>query len=138
APVVTLIFILAMGGEMAHAGVTATISGVVRDRSGAVIPGTQVIAKNRETGTAVTVLTDAQGFYSLQGLPVDTYDVEINKAGFKRSIQSGLVLSVNDVLKLDVVLELGRAEERVTVSLDALYAETTRSNRGGVASGEPL
>jgi Carboxypeptidase regulatory-like domain len=61
----------------------------------------------------VTVLTDAQGFYSLQGLPVNTYDVEINKAGSKRSIQSGLVLSVNDVLKLDVVLELGSAEEKV-------------------------
>ena len=45
APVVTLIFILAMGGQMAHAGVTATISGVVRDPSGAVIPGAQVIAK---------------------------------------------------------------------------------------------
>ena len=93
---------------MAHASVTATISGVVRDPSGAVIPGAQVIARNHETGTSVTVLTDAQGFYSLQGLPVDTYDVEINKAGFKRSVQSGLLLSVNDVLKLDVVLELGQ------------------------------
>src|SRR6202041_2601952 len=138
APVVTLIFILAMGGQMAHAGVTATISGVARDPSGAVIPGTQVIAKNRETGTSVTVLTDAQGFYSLQGLPVDTYDVEINKAGFKRSVQSGLVLSVNDVLKLDVVLELGSAEERVTVSADALHVETTSSQMGEVISGQTM
>ena len=63
--------------------VTATISGVVRDPSGAVIPGAQVIARNHETGAAVTVLTDAQGFYSLQGLPVDTYDVEINKGGIQ-------------------------------------------------------
>ena len=68
---------------MAHAGVTATISGVVRDPSGAVVPGAQVIARNQQTGTAMTVVTDAQGFYSLQGLPVDTYEVEITKAGIQ-------------------------------------------------------
>src|SRR3984885_3166989 len=137
-PTVMLIFILAIGGEMARASVTATISGVVRDPSGAVVPGAQVIAKNRETGTSVTILTDAQGFYSLQGLPVDTYDVEINKSEFKRSIQSGLPLSVNDVLKLDVVLELGGAEERATVSADALHVETTSSQMGEVISGQTM
>src|ERR1700744_1728833 len=136
--VLVLILLLSIGSQTAQASVTATISGVVRDPSGAVIPGAQVIARNHETGTAVTVLTDAQGFYSLQGLPVDTYDVEINKAGFKRSIQSGLVLSVNDVLKLDVVLELGSAEEKVTVSADSLHVETTSNQRGGVRSGQPM
>jgi Carboxypeptidase regulatory-like domain len=137
-PTVMLIFILAISGEMARASVTATISGVVRDPSGAVVPGAQVIAKNRETGTSVTILTDAQGFYSLQGLPVDTYDVEINKSGFKRSVQSGLSLSVNDVLKLDVVLEVGSAEEKITVSADALHVETTSSQMGEVISGETM
>src|SRR3984885_3310150 len=137
-PVLMLIFILSLGAETAHASVTATISGVVHDPSGAVIPGAQVIARNHETGVATTVLTDAQGFYSLQGLSVATYDVEINKGGFKRSIQSGLVLSVNDVLKLDAVLELGSAEERVTVSADALHVETTSSQMGEVISGETM
>ena len=137
-PTVMLIFILAIGGVMAHGSVTATISGVVRDPSGAVVPGAQVIARNRETGTSVTILTDAQGFYSLQGLPVDTYDVEINRPGFKRSVQSGLSLSVNDVLKLDVVLEVGSAEEKITVSADALHVETTSSQMGEVISGETM
>jgi Carboxypeptidase regulatory-like domain len=137
-PVLMLIFILSIGAETAHASVTATISGVVRDPSGAVIPGAQVIARNHETGVATTVLTDAQGFYSLQGLPVDTYDVEINKGGFKRSIQSGLLLSVNDVLKLDVVLEVGSAEEKVTVSADSLHVETTSSQMGEVISGQTM
>src|SRR3984893_10145500 len=137
-PVLMLIFILSIGAGTAHARVTATISGVVRDPSGAVIPDAQVIARNHQTGAAITVLTDAQGFYSLQGLPVDTYDVEINKGGFKRSVHSGLLLSVNDVLKLDVVLELGSAEERVTVSADALHVETTSSQMGEVISGETM
>src|ERR1700744_69231 len=136
--VLVLILLLSIGSQTAQASVTATISGVVRDPSGAVIPGAQVIARNHETGTAVTVLTDAQGFYSLQGLPVDTYDVEINKGGFPRSIQSVLLLSVNDVLKLDVVLEVGNAEEKVTVSADSLHVETTSNQRGEVISGQTM
>src|ERR1700744_3955883 len=134
--VLVLILLLSIGSQTAQASVTATISGVVRDPSGAVIPGAQVVARNHQTDAAVTVLTDAQGFYSLQGLPVDTYDVEINKGGFKRFIQSGLLLSVNDVLKLDVVLELGSAEEKVTVSAEALHVETTSSQMGEVISGQ--
>ena len=118
--VIFTILILTVGAATAYAGVTATISGLVRDPSGAVVPDAQVIAKNRQNGTAMNTVTDAQGFYSLQGLPVDTYDVEINKAGFKRFVQSGLTLSVNDVLKVDAVLQLGSAEEKVTVSADAL------------------
>ena len=70
-PVFVLTIMLSIGAVTAYAGVTATISGVVRDPSGAVIPGAQVIARNHETGTAVTVLTDAQGFYSLQLLSHD-------------------------------------------------------------------
>src|SRR6201994_1811668 len=136
--VLVLILLLSIGSQTAQASVTATISGVVRDPSGAVIPGAQVVARNHQTAAAVTVLTDAQGFYSLQGLPVDTYDVEINKGGFKRFIQSGLLLSVNDALKLDVVLELGSAEEKVTVSADALHVETTSSQMGEVISGQTM
>ena len=67
-PVLMLILLLSIGGETAWASVTATISGLVRDPSGAVIPGAQVVARNHQTGAAVTVLTDAQGFYSSAGL----------------------------------------------------------------------
>jgi hypothetical protein len=135
---VVMILMLAVGGATARAGVTATISGLVRDPSGAVVPDAQVIARNRQTGTVMNTVTDAQGFYSLQGLPVDTYDVEINKSGFKRFVQSGVVLSVNDVLKVDAVLQLGSAEEKVTVSADALHVETTSSQMGEVISGDTM
>jgi Carboxypeptidase regulatory-like domain len=137
-PVLLMILTLALGSEMARADVTATISGLVRDPSGAVVPEAQVTARNQQTGTVMTVVTDAQGFYSLRGLPVDTYEVEITKAGFKRFVQSGLVLSVNDVLKLDTVLEVGSAEEKVTVSADALHVDTTSSQMGEVISGQTM
>ena len=61
-PVLLLILTLALGGELARADVTATISGLVRDPSGAVVPGAQVTARNQQTGTVMTVVTDARGF----------------------------------------------------------------------------
>src|SRR3984885_10460365 len=137
-PVLMMILTLAFGGAVARADVTATISGLVRDPSGAVVPGAQVAASNQQTGTVMTVVTDAQGFYSLRGLPVDTYEVEITKAGFKRFVQSGLVLSVNDVLKLDTVLEVGSAGGKVTVSAAPLHVDTASSQMGEVISGQTM
>ena len=131
-------YMLTFTSPVAYASVTGTITGVVRDSSGAVIPGVEVTATNRETGVKINVASDAQGFYSLQGLPVATYDVEISKIGFKSAIQSGLLLTVNDVLKVDVVLTVGSAEEKVTVTADALHAETTSSQMGEVISGETM
>ena len=132
------IYALTFSAPSAYASVTGTITGVVRDSSSAVIPGVEVTATNRETGVKVSVASDAQGFYSLQGLPVATYDVEMAKSGFKSAIQSSLLLTVNDVLKVDVVLQAGSVEEKVTVTADALHAETTSSQMGEVISGETM
>src|SRR6202167_3645831 len=137
-PVLLMFLTLALGSDIARADVTATITGLVRDPSGAVVPSAQVTARNQQTGTVMTVATDAQGFYSLQGLPVDTYEVEITKAGFKRFIQPGLVLTVNEVLKVDAVLEVGSAEEKITVSADAIHVDTTSSQMGEVISADTM
>jgi Carboxypeptidase regulatory-like domain len=127
-----------LSGLTAYAGVTATISGVVRDSSGAVIPSVEVTATNRETGVKISVTSDNQGFYSLQGLPIATYDLEIHKGGFKNSVQSGLLLTVNDVLKVDVTLQVGTTGEQVTVTADTLHVETASSQMGEVISGDTM
>ena len=75
-----------LGAATAFAGVTATISGVVRDQSGAVIPGVEVIATNVQTGVKTAVVTDEDGFYSLQALPVGTYNVEMRKTGLSHLV----------------------------------------------------
>jgi Carboxypeptidase regulatory-like domain/TonB dependent receptor len=133
-----IVFALLLGGLPAHAGVTATISGVVRDSSSAVIPGVEVTATNRDTGVKLSVTSDAQGFYSLQGLPIATYDLEMHKAGFKNALQSGLLVTVNDVLKVDVTLQVGTTGEQVTVTADTLHVETASSQMGEVISGETM
>ena len=87
------IFAFLIAAQLAWGGVTGSISGVVHDSSGAVLPGLQVIAQNTETGIQWTSTTDARGFYSFQALPVGTYDIKADKEGFKGFLESGLVLT---------------------------------------------
>ena len=87
ATIFTIIAFL-LASQFAWAGVTGSISGVIRDPSGAVVPGVQVVAHNTLTGLQRTTPTDTQGFYSFQALTVGTFDIEANKNGFKAYRQS--------------------------------------------------
>lgn len=135
---VILVVIVLLSGQVTHAGVTATVSGVVRDPSGAILPGVEVVATNTATGVKTTVLTDGAGFYSLQALPVGTYDLEVKKSGFKSYQQSGLLLRVNDAVTVDVVLQVGQVDEKVVVEADAVRPETISTQMGEVISSEKI
>ncbi|HZT69053.1 MAG TPA: carboxypeptidase regulatory-like domain-containing protein [Terriglobia bacterium] len=122
----------------AFAGVTGTISGIVRDPSGAVLPSVQIVATNRATGVTTTVMTDSVGFYSLQALPVGNYDVQFSKQGFKTNVQSGLELKINDVLRIDVTLAVGDVTEKVTVAADVVQPETVSTQMGQVITEQKI
>src|ERR1700751_4806144 len=105
---VAMVVVLCSG---AMADITATVSGVVQDSSGAVLPGAQVLATNVETGIRTAVTTDAKGFYSLLALPIGTYNISVTKSGFKSYLQSGLPLKVNYSIRVDVTLNVGQTAE---------------------------
>src|SRR5438309_6586768 len=85
---VTLTCIL--GVQPAWSSVTGSISGTVRDPSGAVIPSATVTALNTGTGISQSVETDAVGFYAFPVLPVGVYEITIKHAGFKEYRQTDL------------------------------------------------
>ena len=93
------------------AGVTASISGTVKDASGAIVAGATVKAVNRETGITQTQTTNAQGFYAFQALPLGHYEVEIQQPGFKGFRATNLVLDVNSALVVDATLPVGEVKE---------------------------
>ena len=134
----TLVALVLVLCSVALADITATVSGVVLDSSGAVVPAAQVLATNVETGIRTTVTTDAKGFYSLPALPIGTYNISVTKSGFKSYVQSGLLLKVNDSVRVDVTLSVGQAEERVTVASDEVRVETTSSQMGEVINEERI
>src|SRR5579863_1098380 len=122
----------------AWAGVTGSISGVIRDSSGAVVPGVQVSAHNTETGLQWTTSTDDKGFYSFQALPVGTYDVEANKTGFRGYKQSGIVINVNSSIAVDVALQAGGVAESITVTSNAVHVEETSTQMGEVIDSQKI
>ncbi len=134
--VVSLSFLLA--AQLAWAGVTGSISGVIRDPSGAVVPEVQVVAHNTLTGLQWTTTTQAQGFYSFQALPVGTYDIEANKSGFKGYRESGIVLTINAEITVDVPLQVGKVVESVTVTSTAVHVEATSTQMGEVIDSQKI
>lgn len=122
----------------AWAGVTGTISGVIRDSSGAVVPRVQVSAHNTQTGLQWTTETDDKGFYSFQALPVGTYDVEANKTGFRGYKQSGIVINVNSSIAVDVALQAGAVAESITVTSNAVHVEETSTQMGEVIDSQKI
>lgn len=130
-------FVLLLVGQM-FAGVTASISGTVKDTSGAAVAGATVTATNVDTEIAVTQTTNLQGFYSFQSLPLGKYTVEVQQKGFKTYRQTGLVLDVNAALEADATLQVGQTTEKVEVSADMLHVETISSQMGDVIEGKRM
>src|ERR1041385_6410784 len=87
---------------------TGTFFGVVRDSSGGVLPGAAVTATQTETSRARKAVTDSQGEYLITNLPVGRYSLTVEKEGFRRSIQEGITLEVNQNARVDATLPVGQ------------------------------
>jgi hypothetical protein len=123
---------------IAWASITGSISGVVTDKSGAVVSGATVVATDTLTGVKTTATTDAKGFYNLATLAVGTYDLEIKQAGFKTFHRTGLVIDANSALRADATLEVGTINETVEVASDAVHVETQNTQMGEVIEGTKM
>ncbi len=94
----------------------ATISGIITDASGAVIPGVQVTATDAATGRRTQTVTNDQGFYVLSSLPIGVYRIEAELPGFKKYVRDDLTVTTGATIPLDIQLAVGEVSESVTVS----------------------
>jgi len=118
--------LLISGACFAQAG--GKITGIVKDPSGAVIPGATVSLTNTATGAKRTTTTDNQGAYSFPALAVGQYDLEARSTGFLTEQRTGLVVDVNSALEVDVNLTLAGQSETVTVSAEAGVGHVERAD----------
>src|SRR2546429_3409562 len=101
----------------AHAQVyTGSISGVVQDPSGGVVPNAPVVVTDVDKGLKYATTTDSSGHYALRALPPSTYSVRVEATGFRPEVQNGIVIAVNQNLTLNVSLQVGTARETVEVT----------------------
>src|SRR6187431_787802 len=86
--------------------VSGTVTGIVKDASGGVLPGVTVTFTQTEMGRKETAVTDSGGRYTSQPLPLGTYRVEASLSGFKASAKGGIALTIDDIARVDFTLEV--------------------------------
>lgn len=104
-----------------------TITGLVTDSTGAIVPNAVVVATNKATGVRAQTVSSSSGNYVIPSLQVGPYEVSVAVSGFKTFTRSGINLSSNDNIRVDVALEVGQTSEQVVVTAEAppLKTEST-------------
>jgi carboxypeptidase family protein len=116
--------------------ITATIRGTVTDPSGGIVAGAKVTVKGEGTGLTRTAQSNAAGLYSFDELPVGSYTVTAELAGFKSSVMTNVVVNVADVRAVDMQLTTGDVVETITVEAPAVAVQTLGGDVSGLVTGE--
>jgi hypothetical protein len=129
-----VLFLLSLGfGSFAFAqgGATGAIGGVVQDASGAVIANAKVSVHSEATGEVLRqVTTDASGLFTATLLPVGTYTVEVNAAGFPDTKFPGVVVSITETTRMTAVMKVSTVKEVVEVQSQVEQVNTTDATTG--------
>jgi len=121
-----LVFLFILAVTVSHGqNITATITGIVKDASGAVIPSAAIKATNTGTQAAFSAVSGSDGAYSIRTLPVGVYTVRIEARGFQPWEARELRLQVNEIARVDASLGVASTTESVTVSAAVVNVDTT-------------
>ncbi len=110
--------------------VRGKITGRVLDSNKAAVPGASVSITDVARGTTVSLKTNEGGSFQAPYLLSGTYQVVVEVSGFKRFVQDGVLLQINETRELDITLEVGGTTETVTVTADAPKLNTADGNLG--------
>jgi len=116
----------------------ATIVGTVTDPSGAAVPNVSIAITNNDTGVVRTVVSNGDGQYVAPDLHIGHYTVRATGSGFKVAEQKGLVLAVGDRTRVDFALQVGNAQETVTVEATAAAVQTDTGEVSNVITGQQV
>ena len=122
---IVALFLTLFFTSLASAQLTeGTIDGTVTDASGAGVPGAKVRIQNTGTGATVEEVTDSIGYYRAPHLALGNYEIRVEKPAFKTSTIKGVNVSVGEVTRMDVALQVGSVTESVTVTEAAPLVQT--------------
>ena len=119
-------------------GTGGRILGRVADPTGALMGGVKVTAINQATGVGRDTQTSDSGDYVFPDLPVGTYTLSFELAGFKKDVRKSISLDVNQVITLNMAMQLGEAQEVVDVTSEAPLVDTTSTQLGAVVNNRSV
>ena len=129
-----LVFALFVAGFFVLAPSTAwsqvlygSLVGNLKDASGAAVPGAIITITNKETGQVRAATTNDEGGYSVSTVQSGTYDVKATKAGFRPMSETSVVVTINNVSRVDFTMQVGAVSESIEVSAQGLSLQTDRA-----------
>ncbi|MBV8728865.1 MAG: carboxypeptidase regulatory-like domain-containing protein, partial [Acidobacteriia bacterium] len=134
----TAVAVLLLASSMMAQGPGASITGEVRDPSGAILAGARVTARNTSTNVARATLTDTAGIYVISALQPGTYEVTGETAGFTMGVRKDLLLEVAQTARVDFILQVGNTSETVNVTASAAVLETETASTGQVVDNRKV
>ncbi len=130
--------LLLLGVAFLTSAQEATIVGTVTDPSGSVVPNVTVTITNTKTGALRTMTTNDVGQYVAPGLANGTYDLKAESSGFKVEESKGVVLNVNDRVRVDFQMKMGTKAETVSVESNAIAVQTDSSEVSSLSTGTQM
>jgi len=114
------------------------ISGRITDNTGAVLPQTTVVLRNDATGVVQKAVTNNDGVYTFQNLNPGSYDITVERTGFKKANHAHTVVDVNQVNQQDISLQIGGNSEVVEVTTGVQQLQTTSGSIGLVVEEKSI
>jgi hypothetical protein len=105
-----------------------SIVGVVKDPQGGTVPGATVTIVNKDTNLTRETVTDAQGAYTFNNVLAGSYDVKVALQGFRENVRSGVPVTIGEISRVEVTLEVGTVTETVTVASEAQLLQTDKAD----------
>jgi outer membrane receptor protein involved in Fe transport len=124
------VLITALGPPLLAQRTTGSISGIVKDASGSVIPGVTVAVSGANVVGAQTAVTNEQGFYRILGLPPGEYQVAFTMSGFKTATHRGLRVGLGLNAEQNASLEVSQLQEAVDVVAETSVVDTSSNEVG--------
>ncbi|MGA9979640.1 MAG: TonB-dependent receptor, partial [Candidatus Sulfotelmatobacter sp.] len=128
-------FVVFAGQSLAQ---EATIVGTVTDPTGAAVPNAAVTITNTDTGVTRNLPSNGDGQYVAPDLVIGHYTVHVTAAGFKAAEQKAIKLDVGDRTRVDFKLQVGSAQEEVTVEANAVAVQTDTGEVSNVINGQQI
>jgi Carboxypeptidase regulatory-like domain len=132
------LFALVLASSLSLAAQEATIVGTVTDQTGGLLPSVTLTIVNTQTGALRISVTNSVGKYVAFGLPIGAYDVKAESPGFEVQESQGVVLNVNDRVRVDFRIRIGTKIEPVLVESTPIGVQADSGEQSSLVSGTQI
>ena len=126
---IAIAFAAIIPAAMAQSG-RGTLSGSVKDPTGAIIPGAALDLRETSTGSRYAAKSNGEGLFTFAELPPGTYSLSVTSPGFESYTQNGITVTVGSTAEASAILKIGEATQTITVNSDASQLQTDSSDIG--------